>query len=80
MTYMSGLGIDEGFDGDGESFIGLNDSVRLINVEQTLADVAVLGLGEEMEVGIALREILNGKFVLLGGLVFQIAKIDGGLA
>ena len=80
MTYMSGLGIDEGFDGDGESFIGLNDSVRLINVEQTFADVAVLGLGEEMEVGIALREILNGKFVLLGGLVFQIAKIDGGLA
>ena len=80
MTYMSGLGIDEGFDGDGESFIGLNDSVRLINVEQTFADVAVLRLGEEMEVGIALREILNGKFVLLGGLVFQIAKIDGRLA
>ena len=80
MTYMSGLGIDEGFDGDGESFIGLNDSVRLIDVEQTFADVAVLRLGEEMEVGIALREILNGKFVLLGGFVFQIAKIDGRLA
>ena len=80
MTYMSGLGIDEGFDGDGESFVGLDDSVRLVNVEQAFADVAVLGFGEEVEVGIAFGEILNGKLVLLGGLVFQIAKIDGRFA
>lgn len=79
-SHVRSLGVHKGLDGDVCGLLGRNHAEGLIHVEQTLADVSVLGLRQEVIVHVALRLVADAQLARLRRLVLQITKVDIRLA